>query len=364
MTPHDAFLEAICESPDDDTPRLMYADWLEERRRSTQNAVSSSAPSTNWPGCCRARRRPARWRAAFVRSWRRTAGVASGPADLDGIVWADEFSNGFVETVTAESVDVFLWHAPTVFAAAPVRRLNVRRATAADVAALAGSRHLSRLHARSARQPDWRRRRARRRPNRSRRCVNCSFTTANWATPECERCCGCDTPNGCELFLGGNALTDAAAEVIADAGLTSLVELDRAIMRSATPACGRWLRLPTWRTGDAATREQLRWRWWAQELADSPHLGRLRELFLRHNRVGSTGAEALARSPHLMQLGVLDLGNNRIGNAGALALAASEGLKQIYELTLTGNHFNGKAQDALDRRFGVRLRLRVTADRR
>ncbi len=26
-----AFLQAICESPDDDAPRLIFADWLEER---------------------------------------------------------------------------------------------------------------------------------------------------------------------------------------------------------------------------------------------------------------------------------------------------------------------------------------------
>jgi uncharacterized protein (TIGR02996 family) len=30
MTEHDAFLQAIIESPDDDTLRLVFADWLEE----------------------------------------------------------------------------------------------------------------------------------------------------------------------------------------------------------------------------------------------------------------------------------------------------------------------------------------------
>src|SRR5262245_7310286 len=30
MTPHQGFLQAIREDPDDDTPRLVYADWLEE----------------------------------------------------------------------------------------------------------------------------------------------------------------------------------------------------------------------------------------------------------------------------------------------------------------------------------------------
>jgi uncharacterized protein (TIGR02996 family) len=30
MTPDEAFLADIIESPDDDTPRLVYADWLED----------------------------------------------------------------------------------------------------------------------------------------------------------------------------------------------------------------------------------------------------------------------------------------------------------------------------------------------
>lgn len=30
MTHDDAFLQAILEAPDDDTPRLIYADWLDE----------------------------------------------------------------------------------------------------------------------------------------------------------------------------------------------------------------------------------------------------------------------------------------------------------------------------------------------
>ncbi len=31
MTHDDAFLQAIIERPDDDAPRLIYADWLDER---------------------------------------------------------------------------------------------------------------------------------------------------------------------------------------------------------------------------------------------------------------------------------------------------------------------------------------------
>src|SRR5690349_17980473 len=31
MSQEDAFLQAIIDSPDDDAPRLLFADWLEER---------------------------------------------------------------------------------------------------------------------------------------------------------------------------------------------------------------------------------------------------------------------------------------------------------------------------------------------
>ena len=31
MTEEEAFLTAVCERPDDDAPRLIFADWLEER---------------------------------------------------------------------------------------------------------------------------------------------------------------------------------------------------------------------------------------------------------------------------------------------------------------------------------------------
>jgi uncharacterized protein (TIGR02996 family) len=30
MNHHDAFLRAVIEAPDDDTPRLVYADWLDD----------------------------------------------------------------------------------------------------------------------------------------------------------------------------------------------------------------------------------------------------------------------------------------------------------------------------------------------
>src|SRR5262245_7539690 len=38
MTDHDALLRAICENPREDTPRLAFADWLEENGQSERAA--------------------------------------------------------------------------------------------------------------------------------------------------------------------------------------------------------------------------------------------------------------------------------------------------------------------------------------
>ena len=43
MPDHADFLRAICEQPDDDTPRLAYADWLEETGTDADRATRALA---------------------------------------------------------------------------------------------------------------------------------------------------------------------------------------------------------------------------------------------------------------------------------------------------------------------------------
>jgi len=38
MSDHDALLAAICAEPDEDTPRLVFADWLDEHDQSERAA--------------------------------------------------------------------------------------------------------------------------------------------------------------------------------------------------------------------------------------------------------------------------------------------------------------------------------------
>src|SRR5215472_16114924 len=37
MSDHAGFLKAICDSPDDDVPRLVYADWLDEQGQAARS---------------------------------------------------------------------------------------------------------------------------------------------------------------------------------------------------------------------------------------------------------------------------------------------------------------------------------------
>jgi uncharacterized protein (TIGR02996 family) len=95
----------------------------------------------------------------------------------------------------------------------------------------------------------------------------------------------------------------------------------------------------------------------ARTLAASPRLSNLLRLELYNNYLDDEGVRALASSPHLARLVWLDLGNNPISDAGALALARSPHLAGIARLRLDQNTFGAQARKALRDRFGARVRL-------
>jgi len=63
----------------------------------------------------------------------------------------------------------------------------------------------------------------------------------------------------------------------------------------------------------------------------------LRRLRLSNTRLGDRAARSIAASPHAMRLRRLDLSNNQISAVGASALADSEHLRDLVWLDLTGN---------------------------
>jgi uncharacterized protein (TIGR02996 family) len=106
----DALFRAICEQPWEDTPRLIYADWLEENGQPDRAAFirfQCRFPTDNQFGPDQFAECLPRWRAEL--------------GQFRGVDWLDtQFERGFVGWVTFRSPNKFREHAESVFAAAPV----------------------------------------------------------------------------------------------------------------------------------------------------------------------------------------------------------------------------------------------------
>ncbi len=251
MSRDDAFLEAIRENPDDDVPRLIYADWLEEQGDPRGEFVRVECALASMP--VKDGRRPAlRARRQQLLAAHRDAWL--GP--LRPLAYHWEFRRGFPEEVTADALH-FVEHAGRIFAAAPVRLARLLHGGMA-VGALAGCRFLRRLHALHLTDNG----------------LGNGGLRALLASPHLAglRC----------LRLGNNELGDEGAVLLAGAvGLAGLTSLN--LSRNAI--------------GDEG----------AAALAGSRHLGNLTALDLGNNRVHDAGARALAAG--LPVLATLDLSN-------------------------------------------------------
>jgi uncharacterized protein (TIGR02996 family) len=116
------FVSAILESLEDDTPRLIYADWLEERgdpRGEFIRLQCARAALPEWDRRAQVLLRQERvlleqhgaaWRAELPR--------------LAGITW-DEFERGVVTSIHAASFETLYRHAKKIWQAAPVVRVMV-----------------------------------------------------------------------------------------------------------------------------------------------------------------------------------------------------------------------------------------------
>jgi uncharacterized protein (TIGR02996 family) len=136
-----AFLRAIRAHPDDDGPRLVYADWLDERGDPRGEFIRVQCELAGLPAADPRREhlesRQAELLAAHRDAWEAPL-RALGAAAID-------FRRGLPETATISAGD-FSRHAGELFALAPIRGLGVRGlGNENDVAALAESPHLANL---------------------------------------------------------------------------------------------------------------------------------------------------------------------------------------------------------------------------
>jgi uncharacterized protein (TIGR02996 family) len=298
----EAFLQAIREDPDDDAPRLVYADWLEERGdpRAELIRIQLELARTDEHDDNRLdlEVRNDRWFAEHGDRWLSRLPVrAEGqpgappyrvqPVDpsvlraAEGVEWL--FRRGLPEVLRADSFAAFR------------RAGESPRAGTALVAVHLGNLHGTKALARSRLLEGL----------RELRLHDGHFRDAGLEhllhSPHLSRLAA--------LALTDDRLTAAGCRALAGwPGLAGLRDLD--LHRN-------WF-------GDAG----------ARELARSPHLPGLKRLTLWVNDLGPAAAEALAGSDLLAGLRELDLSHNDVGDAGVLALARSGRLGGMERLQL------------------------------
>jgi uncharacterized protein (TIGR02996 family) len=119
----EALFRAVCESPADDTPRLVYADWLDENGR-PERAEFIRLQCEAWslvPGftdVTAARTRASQLKREFGDSW-----YAELP-DIPGVDWSDVFVRGFVNSAWIKAGKDVAAQLTAVFATAPVQHLK------------------------------------------------------------------------------------------------------------------------------------------------------------------------------------------------------------------------------------------------
>lgn len=141
MSDADALLAAVLADPDADLPRLVYADWLEERAEAERAEFIRVQIEL-------ARDRGADPRRAVeLRTREMNSLLAHGQrwlGPLEDFTLVDGFRRGFVEVVLMPA-RLFLREADRLFRLAPVRELHVTEASWLDLGELVGSAAFGRL---------------------------------------------------------------------------------------------------------------------------------------------------------------------------------------------------------------------------
>lgn len=309
MSDADAFLDAIFAAPDDDLPRLVYADWLDEHdqpERAEFIRVECEAARTDRdsPAYPTLLRRSDRLRAAHLVRW---FGPLVHPTVADHIITR----RGFVDTLVL-SADKFTAHADIIFAHAPLlRELNIT--TGANWRAFFGSPRMAGIR-------------------------SLSFGDGIFTPDAAEELAASDhTCELVELDLDHQPLGPDGMAAVASAPLWKLEQL-------STADCG---------IGDDGARELFAGEAFrnlrdldlsengltdaaCHALAEASDFGRLEQLALCDNYINADGVSALAAAPHLGRLRSLNLYSNPIGPAGGQAILASRHWAGLSEVNLIG----------------------------
>ena len=321
MSDRESFLRSILDDPEDDAPRLVFADWLEEqgdaenvaRAEFIRSQIERTKIPPTSPRAKALRKRERELFPQYAAKWRANLPEwARGHAD---------FRRGFVGKLRMTALR-FVRHAKTLMAAVPLEAVRLHAAET-RVPQLAATAELARL-----RELDLR-------SNRFGAAARDLFASPHF-------------PRLVSLNLAADFLGDAALQTLLARSLFDrLRELDlygngltaESVRPLAACAGLKNLTLLNLRSNSIHSAG-------ARALAESPHLTGLTELHLSYNPIGEEGFRALAGSPNLSRLTVLTLGYISAGPA-AEALFASLHLGELRRLDLQQNRLTDRAAEAL-----------------
>jgi uncharacterized protein (TIGR02996 family) len=299
----EAFVAAISEKPDDDTPRLVCADWLEEHGQPQRAELIRAQIEL-------ARRGPKDKRANSLR--KRVAELLAEHADE----WAGPlldrvnkvvFRRGFVERVILTAAD-FLDSSKELFALAPIREAVFVKVSSPALARLARCLELARL-------------------------ALLDFRDIQFSGEELAAFLGSPKLRGLQTFaLRLRSYGDSVIEGLTHAKhpppLATLDLYDAGVHAEAIVILGGW-----------------------------PGVARLQNLILGGSDLGEGAAVSLARSSYLSGLRSLHLVFAHLGDEDARSLAASPHLRALERLDLRHNDFTDEGIGLLRKRFGRRVQL-------
>ncbi len=311
-------LAAVMARPDDDGPRLVYADWLSERGdpRGEFISIQCAPPREDLEA------REAELLSAHSRHWLGGLG--------DDVLQAT-FRRGFVEQVTMRDARALL-EAQALFEREPVTEVVFASARLLDVERLASLEWLERLRALSFQ--------------------GAASLGLHGLTPLLK---SRRLRKLAALAFESQRLGDEGARMLASEGGTTFPALERLSLdddsiteRGASPlAASRWA---TRFTALSLTDNQLGAEG-VEVLAEVRSPGRLVHLALGGNQLRDSGAIVIAQSRRFQTLRTLSLPRDRIGPIGAEALVESPWLSQLTSLDLSGNPVGAAGRKRLQARF-------------
>jgi uncharacterized protein (TIGR02996 family) len=283
--PHDALYRAICAQPDEDTPRLMFADLVDERgdhlrARFIRTQVALAAVPPYEPAWVAARQ----FEPDAATGWGMAHTLPKVPG---GYSWHRfEFRRGFPWKIGVLSLGAFVKGGDAIFDAAPIQALDIDARDRPDLRLLANWPYLERLHK-------------------------------------------------LELSVGWFGADDIAhlAESPRAAGLTELgFEFDGIAPDGLTALAASSLfnRLKGLELRQISFPPALL----IDSLAAATEPGVLARLSLPYNRIGRDDAEALFRLPAAADLRHLDVSDNPLGTDGIVTLADSGVIRGLRVLNL------------------------------